>query len=141
MREATEVQIHAHGVIDPSVADGSLLVLSPEEDGTYALTATDLQGQRLAGRPVVVLAACHAAHSARYFHETFGLPLAFVDAGARAVLAATQEIPDAEASEFFEPVLARIRAGVPAAIVLRDARQDWLRRPGGTWVAQVLLFE
>ncbi|MCP3098889.1 CHAT domain-containing protein [Myxococcus sp. K15C18031901] len=142
MRDATEVQIHAHGVIDPSVADGSLLVLSPEEeDGNYALTATAVQAQRLAGHPVVLLAACHAAHSARYFHETFGLPVAFVDAGARAVLAATQEIPDAEASEFFEPVLARIRAGLPAALALRDARQDWLRRPGGTWVSQVLLFE
>jgi tetratricopeptide (TPR) repeat protein len=142
MREATEVQIHAHGIIDPDVADGSLLVLSPEaEGGRFALTASDLQGQRLQGRPVVLLAACHAAHSKEYFHETFGLPVSFIEAGARAVLAATQEIPDAEVSEFFEPVLARIREGAPAALVLRDARQEWLRGRGGSWVRQVLLFE
>ncbi|GEN11062.1 Putative zinc-finger [Myxococcus fulvus] len=142
MREATEVQIHAHGVVDPSAADGSLLVLSPEaQGGRYALTASDLHGEKLQGRPVVLLAACHAAHSKAYFHETFGLPVAFVESGARAVLAATQEIPDAEASDFFEPVLARIREGLPAARVLRDARQDWLRSRGSAWVRQVLLFE
>ncbi|WP_342375477.1 CHAT domain-containing protein [Myxococcus stipitatus] len=142
MRDAAEVQIHAHGVVDPNVVDGSLLVLSPEEQGgRYALTAGDLQGHPLQGRPVVLLAACHAAHSKAYFHETFGLPVAFVESGARAVLAATQEIPDAEASDFFEPVLARIREGLPAARVLRDARQDWLRSRGSPWVRQVLLFE
>lgn len=142
LRDATEVQIHAHGVIAPQEADGSMLVLSPEADsGRFALTASDLQGQRLQGRPVVLLAACHAAYSKEYFHETFGLPVSFIEAGARAVLAATQEIPDSEVSAFFEPVLARIREGTPAALVLRDARQAWLRNQGGTWVRQVLLFE
>jgi len=142
MRNATEVQIHAHGIIDPDAADGSLLVLSPEaEGGRFALAASDLQGQRLEGHPVVLLAACHAASSKEYFHETFGLPVSLIEAGARAVLAATQEIPDSEASEFFEPVLARIREGTPAALVLRDARQAWLRNRGGAWVRQVLLFE
>lgn len=142
MRDATEVQVHAHGIIDPSVADASVLVLSPSSDGgRFALTAGDLQGQRLQGRPVVLLAACYAAHTTAYFHENFGLPLAFVQAGARAVLAATQEIPDAEAADFFEPVLSRIRAGEPAARVLRDERQAWLRRHDSTWVQQVLLFE
>ncbi|MCY1021038.1 CHAT domain-containing protein [Pyxidicoccus sp. MSG2] len=142
LRDTTEVQIHAHGIIAPDEADGSMLVLSPEaESGRFALTASDLQGQQLQGRPVVLLAACHAAYSQEYFHETFGLPVAFIEAGARAVLAATQEIPDSEVSAFFEPVLARIREGVPAALVLRDARQDWLRGHGGTWVRQVLLFQ
>lgn len=142
LREATEVQIHAHGIINPDEADGSMLVLSPEADtGKFALTATDLQGQQLKGRPVVLLAACHAAYSKEYFHETFGLPVSFIEAGARAVLAATQEIPDSEVSAFFEPVLARIRAGVPAALVLRDARMEWLRARGGNWVRQVLLFQ
>ncbi|HZI15047.1 MAG TPA: CHAT domain-containing protein [Myxococcus sp.] len=140
--DATEVQIHAHGIIDPAVADASVLVLSPAGDtGRFALTTEDLQGQRLQGHPVVLLAACHAAHTTAYFHENLGLPLAFVQAGARAVLAATQEIPDAEAADFFEPVLSRIRAGEPAARVLRDERQAWLRRHGSTWVQQVLLFE
>ncbi|WP_164020946.1 CHAT domain-containing protein [Pyxidicoccus trucidator] len=142
MRDATEVQVHAHGIIDPGVADASVLVLSPTSDtGRFALTTRDLRGQRLRGRPVVVLAACYAAHTSAYIHENLGLPLAFIESGARAVLAATQEIPDAEASAFFELVLARIRSGAPAAEALRDERQDWLRRHGSTWVRQVLLFE
>lgn len=142
MRDATEVQVHAHGIIDPSVADASVLVLSPAPDsGRFALSTSDLRGQRLRGRPVVLLAACYAAHTSAYIHENLGLPLAFIESGARAVLAATQEIPDAEVSAFFEPVLARIRSGAPAAVALRDERQDWLRRHGSTWVRQVLLFE
>ncbi|AEI68886.1 CHAT domain-containing protein [Corallococcus macrosporus] len=142
MRGATEVQVHAHGIIDPTVADASVLVLSPEaQGGRFALTTGDLKGQRLRGRPVVLLAACYAGHTSAYLHENFGLPLAFIEAGARAVLAATQEIPDDEAHAFFEPVLARIREGVPAAVALRDERQAWLRRSASTWVQQVLLFE
>lgn len=142
MRDATEVQVHAHGIIDPSVADASVLVLSPEATGgRFALTTGDLKGQRLRGRPVVLLAACYAGHTSAYLHENFGLPLAFIESGARAVLAATQEIPDDEAHAFFEPVLARIRDGVPAAVALRDERQAWLRRHASAWVQQVLLFE
>ncbi|MCP3140256.1 CHAT domain-containing protein [Pyxidicoccus xibeiensis] len=142
MRDATEVQIHAHGIIDPGVADASVLVLSPTADtGRFALTLGDLRGQRLQGHPVVLLAACYAAHTTAYIHENLGLPLAFIESGARAVLAATQEIPDAEAAAFFEPVLARIRRGEPAALALRNERQDWLQRRGSTWVQQVLLFE
>ena len=60
---------------------------------------------------------------------------------AQPVLAATQEIPDTEAAAFFEPVLARIRTGEPAAVALRNERQSWLQRHGSTWVQQVLLFE
>ncbi|NVJ06549.1 CHAT domain-containing protein [Myxococcus sp. AM001] len=142
MRDATEVQVHAHGIIDPSVADASVLVLSPEASGgRFALTTGDLKGQRLRGRPVVLLAACYAGHTSAYLHESFGLPLAFIESGARAVLAATQEIPDDEAHAFFEPVLARIREGVPAAVALRDERQAWSRRHASAWVQQVLLFE
>ncbi|GHG62890.1 CHAT domain-containing protein [Comamonas sp. JC664] len=142
MRDATEVQVHAHGIIDPSVADASVLVLSPEaSSGRFALSTGDLKGQRLHGHPVVLLAACYAGHTSAYVHENFGLPLAFIESGARAVLAATQEIPDAEANAFFEPVLARIREGVPAAVALRDERQAWLKRHASAWVHQVLLFE
>ncbi|MFP2931175.1 CHAT domain-containing protein [Pyxidicoccus sp. 3LG] len=142
MRDATEVQIHAHGIIDPGVADASVLVLSPAADtGRFALTTDDLRGQRLQGRPVVLLAACYAAHTSAYTYENFGLPLAFIESGARAVLAATQEIPDTEAAAFFEPVLARIRTGEPAAVALRNERQAWLQRHGSPWVQQVLLFE
>ncbi|HVE87020.1 MAG TPA: CHAT domain-containing protein [Myxococcales bacterium] len=141
MGQATEIDLHAHGLMDPERADASFLALSPEPTGRFALTAADLERTRLEGNPVVLLAACYGAKTTRSLSESYGLPPAFIHAGARAVLAATQEIPDAEAAGFFEPVLQRIRGGEPAAVALRDARVRWVAAGGGRWVEQVLLFE
>jgi hypothetical protein len=64
-----------------------------------------------------------------------------VEAGARAVFAATVDLPDAQAGPFFNAVRARIRAGAAPSVALRDERLQWLQRPGAEWVRQVLLFE
>jgi hypothetical protein len=141
MVDATEIEVHAHGLLDPEVSDASLVVLSPESDGRYALTAREVRGQTLRGSPVVLLAACRAAHTAAFLHEPFSLPVAFVEAGARAVFAATVDLPDAEAERFFGSLRARIQAGAAPAVALRDERQVWLARPGAGWVRHVLLFE
>jgi hypothetical protein len=141
MTSATQVEIHAHGLINLDVSDASLLVLSPEADGRYALTAADLRERRLQGAPLVILAACRAAHTAPSYHEPFSLPVAFLTAGARAVLAATVDVPDAQAGPFFEAVQRRIRAGQPVARALRDERVAWLQKSGSDWVKAVLAFE
>ncbi len=141
MVEATEIEFHTHGLIDPEVSNASLVVLSPEADGRYALTVREVRGQELRGAPVVILAACRAAHTAPFLHEPFSLPVAFAEAGARAVFAATVDLPDAEAGPFFDAVRSRIRAGEAPAVALRDERLVWLRRPGSDWVRHVLLFE
>lgn len=141
MARATEVEIHAHGLVNLEASDASLLLLSPEADGRYALTAADVRARRLQGAPLVILAACRAAHTAPVHHEPFSLPVAFLSAGARAVLAATVDIPDAQAGPFFDAVRARIHAGQPAAQALRDERMAWLPRGGADWVRAVLVFE
>jgi tetratricopeptide (TPR) repeat protein len=141
MANATEIAIHTHGLIDLGVSDASFLVLSKDSDGRFTMTARDLQGTRLAGHPVVLLAACYSAQTAPYHHESFGLPAAFVQAGARVVLATTEQIPNREASAFFDQVLARIREGEPPAVALRDERLAWLKRQGSPWVEYVLLFQ
>ncbi|WP_224245161.1 CHAT domain-containing protein [Hyalangium gracile] len=141
MASATEIAIHTHGLIDLGVSDGSFLVLSKGDDGGFTLTARDLQDVRLAGHPVVLLAACYSAQTAPYQHESFGLPAAFIQAGARSVLATTEQIPNREANAFFDQVLARIRAGETPAVVLRDERLAWLERQGTSWVEYVLLFQ
>lgn len=141
MRRATEIELHVHGLVRPEVSDAAVLVLSPEAGGRYALQADELRGQRLEGAPLVLLAACRAAQSAPFLHEPLGLPLAFVEAGARTVLAATTDIPDQEAAAFFGAVRARMRAGSAPALALRDERAEWLRRGGAEWVRHVLLFE
>ncbi|MDY7233155.1 CHAT domain-containing protein [Hyalangium rubrum] len=141
MTRATEIEIHAHGLINPTLSDASLLVLSPDAGGRYALTAGEVRAHRLEGAPLVTLAACRAAHTAQRIHEPFSLPAAFLEAGARTVLAATVDIPDAEAGPFFVAVQERIRAGQRAAVALRDVRQEWLRRDAESWARSVLVFE
>ncbi|MBN1203757.1 MAG: CHAT domain-containing protein [Myxococcaceae bacterium] len=141
MTRATEIEIHAHGLINPTLSEASLLVLSPEPSGRYALTAGEVRAHRLEGHPLVILAACRAAHAGHQLHEPFSLPAAFIEAGARTVLAATVDIPDAEAGPFFVAVQERVRAGQPAAPALRDVRMEWLRRDPESWVRSVLVFE
>lgn len=141
MGRATEISVHTHGMIDQGISDASFLVLSPEGDGRFTLTAREMEQAHLEGRPMVLLAACYSGQMTSSLHASFGLPIAFIHAGARAVLAATEQIPNSEASLFFDPVLARIRAGEPPAAVLRDARLSWRKERGTPWVEQVLLFE
>jgi hypothetical protein len=141
MGDATEIEIHAHGFVDAARSTASLIALSPDPSGRYALTAADLAGVSLRGRPVVLLGACHAARVAPSLHEAWSLPNAFVRAGARAVLASPAEIRDAEARPFFDAVLARVRAGASPAVALRDERVQWLARDPASWVGDVLSFE
>ncbi|NMO17372.1 CHAT domain-containing protein [Pyxidicoccus fallax] len=142
MRAATEIEIHAHGLVDPTISDSSLVVLSPEGDGRYALTADAVREQKLSGSPLVFLAACSAGRtttSAAY--EPFSLPAAFIDAGARAVLASTVDIPDA-AGRFFDGVRRRIREGAAPAVALRDERVKWLEKDArASWTRHILLIE
>ncbi|WNZ59690.1 CHAT domain-containing protein [Myxococcus sp. MxC21-1] len=89
----------------------------------------------------MLLATCSAARATPFLHESFSLPVAFIEAGAATVLASTVEIPDS-AGRFFEAVRERIRSGAPAALALRDARRTWLAdHPSADWVHGILLFE
>jgi CHAT domain-containing protein len=117
-------------------------MLSPEPDGRYALTAAAIREQPLRGNPIVVLAACHAAVTARYRHEAWNLPAAFIAAGARAVVASTDVISDADAGAFFDEMRARIERGVSPAVALRDARSAWLAaHPAAAWVRSLMVYE
>jgi CHAT domain-containing protein len=141
MARATEIETHVHGLINLAVSDASFLVLAPEPGGRYALTADEVGARRLQGAPLVILAACRAAHTAPTLHEPFSLPVSFIQAGARTVLAATVDVPDTEAGTFFDAVRERIRSGQPAARALRDVRMQWLQRNPSSWVRSVLVFD
>jgi len=141
LRGAALVEIHAHGVVDAEVADASYLALSPEPSGKFAFTASDLKGAALTRHPLVLLAACHAAETTPFLEEGYGLPESFVAAGARAVLAATAPLPDAQSEPFFRPLLDHIQSGMPPAEALRDARVAWRAAHCPSWADSVLLFE
>jgi tetratricopeptide (TPR) repeat protein len=141
LRDATEVAIHAHGLVNLGLSDASLVALSPGPDGRYALTAAEVRRQELKAAPVVLLGACRAAHVAPYMHLPWSLPLAFLEAGASAVIASPEDIPDREAGPFFDAVLARIRAGAPAATALRDERVRSMARDVQSWTRTVVVFD
>lgn len=142
MEDASEVELHAHGLFSSEVSDASLVVLARDGDGRYALTADRVRRARLSRAPVVLLATCSAAKTTPYLHEPFSLPVAFIEAGASVVLASTTDIPDT-AGGFFEEVRELIRGRVRPSAALRDARARWLKEhPGDAWwLPHVLLFE
>jgi CHAT domain-containing protein len=142
MKDATEIDLVAHGIIN-GYSNTSYLLLAPEQEGaSEELSVPRVRSASLRGAPFVVLVACHAAHTAYTLDTPFSLPASFIEAGARGVLAATVQIPDLEAGAFFNAVRERIRSGTPPALALRDERVQWLRAGrGAAWLDSVLLFE
>ncbi|HZI12592.1 MAG TPA: hypothetical protein VE153_19575 [Myxococcus sp.] len=141
MKQATDIEFHAHGMVDRTLSAATVIALAPEPDGRYALTAEALRQVRLEGEPVVLLSACSAARLPPVLHQTSSLPQAFIDAGARAVFAATVDIPNS-AGRFFQAVRERIHAGAEPAHALHEERMRWLRTEAGAqWVTKVLLYE
>jgi cellulose synthase operon protein C len=128
-------------MVNPAISDASFLMLSPDAGGRYALTAAAIRKQPLRGRPIVILAACHAGATASYRHEPWGLPAAFVEAGARGVIASPDVIADADAGAFFDALRARIERGASPAVALHDVRLEWLAaHPGAAWVRSLMVF-
>lgn len=136
------VEIHAHGT---SSQDGSAsLVLSPGKEGRSMLHVSDVNEHKIAGSPVVILAACDIARVSRHHHVPWGLPPALVRAGASAVIASPEPISDSDARAFYSDVRASIMRGDSPAVALRDARVAWRRDHHGdkaAWVDRVLVFE
>lgn len=144
--DADVVEVHAHGLVDTELSDAALLVLSPDPDGVYALTAAQVRQRTLPRQPLVVLGACDSASGASYADDlswrsaAWSLPAGFLAAGARGVLAATHEIPDRPSAAFFADVLARVSGGAHPALALRDARVAALAQ-GQSWVESIVLFQ
>jgi hypothetical protein len=137
---ADEIELDVHGFIDLGVSDASMLVLSADSQGRWALTATDLKKLHLSRAPLVILGACNAAQPAPSLHDAWSLPQAFVAAGARAVFGSAAPVPDVESARFFDDLQSRIHAGSQPAVALRDARLEALRG-AHDWVRDVMLFQ
>ena len=137
---ATYAELHVHGQVDLKASDASFLALSPGADERWALTAAEVRKARLTANPVIVLAACRAAKVAPYEHRRWSLPDAFLEAGARAVIAPTVEIPDDEAVQFFAELRQRLARGEAPATALAAVRKVYVER-GSAWAGNVILFE
>src|SRR5262249_47951995 len=82
--DSDEIEFDVHGLVDLGAADASMLALTPDDNGRFALTTADVRRLQLRRSPLVVLGACHAAHAAPFVQELWSLPMAFVASGARA---------------------------------------------------------
>jgi len=141
MALATEIRVHGHGVLDGAISDAAVIALSPDRDGRFALTADAVRKVNLKGQPVVVVIACQTSRPAPYLHDALSLPVAFVQGGARVVFAAASNIPNDEASRFFEPLLGRLRAGENPAVALKETKVAWKLNGGRSeWVDEVMMF-
>jgi hypothetical protein len=140
--DATELQFHVHAITDTTLSDAPVLALSPGGDGKWALTAEAIRANPLQRHPLVLLANCRSGDLADWMHEAWGLPTAFLQAGASTVVASSVDVPDREAVRFFDAVVARIRVGEAPASAVAAERRAWLERePEESWVADVLVFE
>ncbi|MCE9578812.1 MAG: CHAT domain-containing protein [Deltaproteobacteria bacterium] len=138
-RDATILEIHAHAErVDDS--DAPALALSEGPAG-WALTAERARTLTLGRAPVVVLADCVGAVPARYAHTGWGLPAAFLEAGARGVVGALAPIPDADATAFFAEVITEVQRGTPLAVAVARARAARVAADPSSWARHVVVFE
>lgn len=139
MRAATYIEFHVHGVAAAHGDDAAELILSPNSDGAYTLTARQISTMHLQGAPVVVLAACRAATLAPHLRDRWGLPDAFLAAGARAVIAVDVAIPDGAAVRYFAELRSKLLAGTAPSEALAALRKAAAPADVG-WISHVMVF-
>jgi hypothetical protein len=138
MKKAGLIVIVAHGVTDAREPAAASLILSPDRDGEYLLTAAKVRSAQLASAPIVILAGCDAGR-VQVAQEPWSLATSFLAAGARAVIAPTEQIPDEEAGKAFASLVARIRGGANAVDALHAERMA--HGPGAAWLSSIVVFE
>jgi hypothetical protein len=143
MKTATYVELHAHGLVDLDIDDGGFIALSPDAGGDWRLTASDVRTMKLAGAPVVVLAACRAAEAAPDRLRRWSLPDAFLAADTRAVIAADVAVPDDLIRTFVDDVRGRIDRGEAPAQAAAAARAALIAgdAKSASWVDRLMVFE
>jgi hypothetical protein len=138
MKAANLIVIVAHGFTDASEPTAASLILSPDPQGDYLLTASKVSAVQLTRSPIVVLAGCDAGR-VQVSAEPWSLATSFIHAGARVVIAPTEPIPDASASEVFRSLVDRIRAGADPVDALAAERSS--RGATAAWLSSVVVFE
>src|SRR5262249_28054488 len=138
MKPASLVIIVAHGVTDAQEPTAASLILSPDAQGNYLLTAAEVRTAALTGSPIVILAGCSAGR-VQVSPAPWGVARSCIEAGARAVIAPTEPISDAGASEVFSSLIERIRGGAEPADALVAERRT--RGAAVGWLSSIVVFE
>jgi cellulose synthase operon protein C len=136
---ASLLEFHVH-TARVDISDAPALALSESPIG-WALTAEAVSGWTLTKQPVVLLADCSSAVPAAYDHVAWGLPAAFLRAGARAVVASLVDIPDGEGGEFFAQIREELRRDPDVQKVVARLRAGKIATDPASWVRNVVVFQ
>jgi CHAT domain-containing protein len=137
--------IHFAGhALDNDAASGPALVLGSDE--SHLLRASDIAQHELNRHPVVVLSACSTARGRLRRNEGVdSLAYAFMQAGARTVVATLWDVDDAASAELFAAYHRGLRRGEMPPNALRSAQLHMLHsdnpsfRQPSSWAAAVLI--
>lgn len=129
-RQAQIVHFATHGVFEPGPAALSYLTLGHQDSATdQRLEAWEISCLGHLQAHLVVLAACDSAPRGFAPLEAPGLSDAFLDSGARAVLAAMWPVADAATVEFMLSFHRSIKEGAPLDEALRRAVAERVADP------------
>jgi CHAT domain-containing protein len=134
------IHIAAHAVVSDDDLGGAAMALAPDAQADGYLTAADLAGLDLAAE-LVVLSGCRTAQGVVVRGEGIqGLTAPLLRAGARAVLATSWKVRDADAARFVERFYRGVAADGRAAPALRRAKLEARGAgvPGSVWAGFVL---
>ena len=119
------IHFAAHATANPASPLDSALILS-REGNTYTLTARQIMQVPLHAR-VVTLSSCRSAGARAYSGEGLvGLTWAFLQAGARNVVAGLWDVDDESTARLMSKLYRELVRGVPPADALRTAQLSLL---------------
>lgn len=119
------IHVAAHGEANRRSPLDSALILSPGERG-FKLYARDIMSASL-DADLVTISACRSSGARAYAGEGLvGVARAFLQAGARSVIAGLWDVSDHSTSLLMDRMYERIAAGAGAAEALRDAKLSLL---------------
>ncbi|HEX8984498.1 MAG TPA: CHAT domain-containing protein, partial [Bryobacteraceae bacterium] len=125
------IHFSAHAAANRQDPLESAVILSPDAGG-YKLYAREVVALPLAAR-LVTISACRGAGSRLYSGEGLvGFAWAFLQAGAKNVIAGLWEVSDSSTAALMDTLYARLAAGQPPALALREAKLSLLRS-GSAW--------
>lgn len=136
---ASLLEFHVHTAKHES-SDAPALALSESASG-WALTAEQVGSWTLERHPIVLLADCSSAVPAKYDHVAWGLPAAFLRAGARAVVAPLVDIPDDEGGAFFAKIREELARDPDVVKTVARLRAEKIATHPTSWVRYVVVFQ
>ena len=128
-RDFQAIHFAAHAEANEESPLNSAIILSPHNGG-YKLYAREVGDLRLEP-DVVTISACRSAGAKAYSGEgLIGFAWAFLEAGARNVVAGIWNVDDAAAPRLMEEFYKQWRAGARPAAALRQAKLKLMREGG-----------